>query len=324
VHGKAVEGTSVQAPRLAIAELRHRFATVTALDGLSIEVGRGEILGLMGPNGSGKSTALHALTGLVVPDGGTLRFDGVQVSPGGRALRRGMGVVFQAPSLDPRLSGRENLELAAALHGLRGDAAKRRVDELLAFAGLTERSSEAVNVYSGGMKRRLDLARALIGSPRLLVMDEPTTGLDEHAFRETWACVEDLRRDEGVSVLVATHRADEAARCDRVAIVDRGTVIAQGTPRELCSRVAGDVLVLQAEDLDGVARTLGEALQLESRLVDGELVIEQARGHELVPRIIDTLGPGRVQALSMRQPTLADVFVKLTGRALGEDAEHDG
>jgi len=273
----------------------------------------------MGPNGSGKSTSLHVLTGLIVPDGGTLQLDGEPVQPGARALRRAMGVVFQAPSLDPRLSGRENLQLAAALYGLRGDVATRRVDELLAFAGLTDRGGEAVNVYSGGMKRRLDLARALMGSPRLLLMDEPTTGLDEHAFRETWACIEALRRDEGVSVLVATHRADEAARCDRVAIVDHGSVIAQGTPQELCSRVAGDVLVLHADALDEVARVLRDALQLDSRQVDGALVIERAQGHELVPRIIDTLGPGRVRALSMRQPTLADVFVKLTGRALGQE-----
>jgi len=221
------------------------------------------------------------------------------------ALAAGLHVLCEKPFTANAAEAREIAELAAKSDRVVMEAFHYR------YHPLTLRVEQIVASGELGKLKR--------GKHNLHILDEPTTGLDEHAFRETWACIEALRRDEGVSVLVATHRADEAARCDRVAIVDHGSVIAQGTPQELCSRVAGDVLVLHADALDEVARVLRDALQLDSRQVDGALVIERAQGHELVPRIIDTLGPGRVRALSMRQPTLADVFVKLTGRALGQE-----
>jgi ABC-2 type transport system ATP-binding protein len=306
-------------PRLEIRDLRHRFGELKVLDGLSFRVQPGEIFGLLGPNGSGKSTTLRVLTGLLVPDAGEISLDGEPVAPGGRRLRQRMGVVFQAPSLDLRLTARENLELSAALYGLPNEQAHERIEELLAFTVLRERASDLVRDLSGGMKRRLELARALLHEPSLLVMDEPTTGLDERFFRQTWERIEELRARRGLTVLLTTHRAEEAARCDRVAVVDNGQVIAEDGPEALRQRVAGDVLTIEARDPEGLCAELAERLALGCRVVDGRVVIEHERGHELIPRLVEALPVGRIDALSMHRPTLADVFVKLTGRSLRDE-----
>ena len=203
---------------LEVRGLRKAFGSRRALDGLSFSVARGEIFGLLGPNGSGKSTAFGALTGLVRPDAGECVLDGVACRPGDRTLRARLGVVFQSPSLDDRLTARENLVLAARLRSVPRADAPRRVDELLAWSELADRAGEAVRTFSGGMKRRLDLARALVDAPDMLVMDEPTTGLDEASFQRAWERVGRLRRESGLTVLMTTHRAEEAERCDRIAI----------------------------------------------------------------------------------------------------------
>ncbi len=324
---------NVSRPRLELRDLRHAFASSTrarrgaaaagelhVLDGLSFALRSGEIFGLLGPNGSGKSTALRVLTGLLVPDAGEVLLDGERVEPGDRALRRCMGVVFQAPSLDPRLSARENLRLAAALYGLGGAQARERCESQLEFAGLRERGDDVVSTFSGGMKRRLELARALVHEPSLLVMDEPTTGLDERFFREAWERIEHLRAQRGLSVLLTTHRADEAERCDRVAIVDGGRVIAEGTPEALRAQVAGDVLTIAARDPEALCRELAARFELVPRVADGRVLIERERGHELIPRLVEALPAGRIDSLSMHRPTLSDVFVKLTGRSLRDEA----
>lgn len=310
-------------PRLEVVGLRHRFGDRWALDGLGFRVGRGEIVALMGPNGSGKSTTLHVLMGLLVPSEGQVRLDGVALAPGSRALRRAMGVVFQVPSLDARLSARENLALSARLHGLSGAVGRARVEQLLASAVLADRADEPVSQYSGGMKRRLELVRALVSEPSLLVMDEPTTGLDEHGFRDTWERVQRMRHERGMTVLLTTHRADEAARADRVVIVDRGRAIAEGTPEALCGQVAGDVLTIDAAEPDALAQELASRLGLVCRVTGARVLIERDKGHELVPRIVEAVPAGRIRSVSMHRPTLADVFVKLTGRALAEAEAHD-
>jgi ABC-2 type transport system ATP-binding protein len=307
------------AARLEIVGLRHRFGDRAALDGLSLALRPGEIFGLLGPNGSGKSTALRVLTGLLVPDAGELRLDGERVAPGGRKLRQHMGVVFQAASLDARLSLRENLVLSAALYGLSGQRAAQRVDEQLELAGLRDRQDDPVLELSGGMKRRLELARALLHEPSLLVMDEPTTGLDETFFRQTWTRIEALRRERGLTVLLTTHRAEEAERCDRVAVIDGGRVVAQDTPEALRRLVSGDVLTLLAREPEALCAELAERLSLSARVIDGRVVLEHERGHELIPRLVEALPVGRLHALSMHRPTLSDVFVNLTGRSLRDE-----
>jgi ABC-2 type transport system ATP-binding protein len=308
---------------LEVRGLRHRFGAVSVLDGLSFRVEPGQIFGLLGPNGCGKSTTLRVLTGLLAPDAGELLLDGEPVAPGGRALRQRMGVVFQAPSLDARLSARENLTLGAALYGVDGATASRRIDELLELTALRERQHDPVGDFSGGMKRRLELARALLHEPALLVMDEPTTGLDERSFRQTWERIGELRASRGLTVLLTTHRADEAERCDRVAVVDGGEVIAEDDPESLRRRVSGDVLTLEASEPEALAAELSERFDVVARVQGGRVVLERERGHELIPRLVESLPAGRLDSLSMHRPTLADVFVKLTGRSLGDDAGPD-
>lgn len=308
---------------LEIEGLRHAYGSQRVLDGLSLDVRRGEIFALLGPNGCGKSTTLKVLTGLLEPDAGTLRFEGQPVEPGGRALRNGIGVVFQSPSLDIRLSARENLTLSARLYGLSGPPAAERIASLLDFTELSARADEAVKNFSGGMRRRLELARALLHDPALIIMDEPTTGLDEASFRRTWQRIERLRIERGLTVLFTTHRAEEAQLCDRVAVVDGGRIIAEDTPERLRRQVSGDILTLEASEPEALAAELGERFELKVRVLDGKVVIERERGHELIPRIVEALPAGRIVSLSMHRPTLADVFVKLTGRSLGDDVEGD-
>jgi ABC-2 type transport system ATP-binding protein len=306
---------------LEVRGLSHRFGERVVLGDLSFHVAPGEVVGLLGPNGSGKSTTFRVLTGLLVPDRGEVFLNGQPVAPGGRLLRQHMGVVFQAPSLDARLTVRENLIMSAALYGITGSVAKQRVEEHLTLVGLADRGGDRVLELSGGMKRRIELCRALLHEPSLLVMDEPTTGLDETSFRQTWARIEQLRTSRGLTVLLSTHRADEAERCDRVVVIDSGKTIAEGTPRELQRRVSGDVLSLTASDPEALCAEIEQQLGLRARVIQGRVVLEHERGHELIPRLVEALPKGRIDALSMHRPTLADVFVQLTGRTLGTDLE---
>ncbi|MDD9967517.1 MAG: ABC transporter ATP-binding protein [Myxococcales bacterium] len=318
--GPAIAAPTVgsAAPLLAVNGLRHAFSGRSVLADLSFQVERGELFGLLGPNGCGKSTTLRVLTGLLVPDGGELVFDGQAVEPGARPLRQRMGVVFQAPSLDPRLTSRENLKLSASLYGIVGTEADRRVAEVLGLADLSQRATDPTGELSGGMKRRLELARALMHDPELLIMDEPTTGLDESAFRKTWERILELRRTRRLTVLFSTHRAEEAQLCDRVAIVDRGAIIAEGDPEALRQRVSGDILTLEASEPEQLAAQIEQRFSLAARVLKGAVVIEREQGHELIPRLVEALPTGRIKSLSMHRPTLADVFVKLTGRSLGD------
>ncbi len=301
---------------LELRGLRQQLGGRAVLQGLSLRVQRGEIYGLLGPNGSGKSTTFRVLTGMLRPDAGEILLDGEAVEAGGRKLRQRLGVVFQAGSLDSRLTARENLLLSAGLNGIPQATAVQRTRELLAFTALEARADHPVLQYSGGMRRRLELARALLHEPSLLLMDEPTTGLDERFFREVWQRIETLRAERGLTVLLTTHRAEEAERCDRVAVIDDGRVVAEDTPARLQQRVSGDVLSLQARDPEELCATLAARLNLAARIVDGKVVLEHERGHELIPRVIEALPVGRVDSLSMHRPTLSDVFVKLTGRSL--------
>lgn len=304
---------------LTVQNLRHAFDDHAVLADLSFGVQKGELFALLGPNGCGKSTTLRVLSGLLVPDRGELSFDGDSVAPGGRQLRQRMGVVFQSGSLDARLTARENLMLGCALYGISGAAAKARVEEVLKLAGLTSRGSEPVKNYSGGMRRRLELSRALLHDPDLLLMDEPTTGLDESAFRRTWARILELRERRNLTVLFTTHRAEEAQLCDRVAIIDGGKIIALGKPDELRRQVSGDVLTLDADAPEELATAIAGQFDLQPRVVRGQVLIERERGHDLIPRLVEAFPDGRIQSLSMHRPTLADVFVKLTGRLLGDE-----
>jgi ABC-2 type transport system ATP-binding protein len=305
-------------PRLAVRGVSAWRGRREVLRSVSLEVRAGEILGLLGPNGAGKSTLFAVLAGLLRPSAGTFLLDGAEIAPGARALRARAGIVFQEPGLDGKLTAEENLRLAAALHRVPRAAARERIARLLAGAGLAGRAGEAAERLSGGLRRRLELARALVHAPDLLVMDEPTTGLDAAAFRAFWEGIEALRRAEGTTVIVTTHRPDEAERCDRLAVLAGGTIVACETPDRLRARVSGDVVVVEGDEPEDLARELAERLGLDARVRADGVHVEREQGHALVPRIVEAFPPGRLRSVAVRRPTLADVYLAVTGAGLEE------
>jgi ABC-2 type transport system ATP-binding protein len=304
---------------LQVDGLSRRFGERLALDDLSFEVRPGEIFGLLGPNGAGKSTAFQILAGTLRPDAGRVFFAGRELSLDDPALRRQMGVVFQRSSLDDQLTARENLLLGAKLYALRRARAKERVAEMFALIELADRAEDKVEGWSGGMRRRLELARALVHEPKVILMDEPTQGLDEASFRKFWAHVRALRQARGLTVLLTTHRPEEAEQCDRLAILDAGRLVAIDSPQALASKMGGDVITVEAEEPEAIARVLLDRFELPAMVVDGRVQVERRDGHALIPRLVEAFGPARLHSLSLRRPTLADVFLKLTGHALGSD-----
>ena len=313
-------GGSGPVPRLSLSGITIRRGPRQVLRDVSLHVNPGEILGLLGPNGAGKSTLFSILAGLLPPAGGALRLDGWPVTPGARDLRAACGIVFQAPGLDGKLSALENLRLAAALHLVPRREARERAARLLERVGLADRAREPVDRLSGGMRRRVELARALVHGPSILVMDEPTTGLDAASFRDFWAEIEARRRELGITVILATHRPEEAERCDRLVVLAGGRVVADETPAALRARVPGDVVVVEADAPEEVAAEIGRRLGLAARLRGDGVHVEHEAGHALVPRIVEAFPPGRLRAVSIRRPTLADAYLVLTGASLEAEA----
>ncbi len=306
-------------PILRVEGLSRRFGDRTALDGLSFSVRAGEVFGLLGPNGAGKSTAFQILACTLRADSGRLYFHGRELSVEDPSLRAQMGVVFQKNSLDEQLTAQENLVLGARLYCLPRAAIRARVREMLELIELAPRAKERVAKWSGGMRRRLELARALVHRPRILLMDEPTQGLDEASFRKFWAYLKALQAQEGLTILVTTHRAEEAEQCDQLAVLDSGKLVALDSPSGLASRIGGDIITVEAIDLAQAERLLRTRFDLSPTVIDGRLQVERRDGHLLIPRLVEAFPPGEVISINLRRPTLADVFLKLTGHALGTD-----
>ena len=300
-----------------VEDLRHRYGVREALAGVSFGVARGEIFGLLGPNGSGKTTLFKILATLLPATGGRVRLLGLDPARETRAIRRRLGVVFQHPGLDPKLTVLENLRHHGHLFGMRGRALAGRAQALLGGLGLDDRAHERVETLSGGLARRVELAKALLSRPELLVLDEPSAGLDPGARLGFVAHLERLRREDGVTVLLTTHLLEEAERCDRVGILDRGQLVALDTPGALKERVGGDVVVIHARDPEALRAGMRDKLGLEPTLVDGHLRLEHPRAPELVREVVEAFGD-EVTAVSFGKPTLEDVFIRLTGRRLRE------
>lgn len=319
-------GLTSTTPRLEVRQLRHAYGEREVLRGLSFSVAPGEVVGLLSPNGGGKSTALALLCGLLANrGGGQIVYEGRELAGIDRAYRAGLGVVFQHPSVDQKLSCRQNLHLALAMHGIFGEAAKRKIEEGLAIAGLSERGDEAGKTLSGGLLRRLDLVRAIAHDPHLLLLDEPTSGLDEGSFRSIWEAILELKKRRQMSIVVATHRPEEAARCDRLVIIHHGVAVADQSPAALVDEMREDMLQLQADDLEGLLAQLDPALAAGAYLDQGALKIPCEHGHEKVVRLVESLPAGRLRSVTLSRPNLGDVFLKLTGRSLDADiADTDG
>jgi ABC-2 type transport system ATP-binding protein len=310
----APEVTTASAkPVISVENLVHRYGDRVALNGVSFEVRPAELFGLLGPNGSGKTTLFRILSTLMLPTGGRATIMGCDAAQDPARLRRQIGVVFQAQSVDIKLTAYENLWHQGHLYGLRGSSLKRRIHEILSRVGLEDRAKELVETFSGGMQRRIELAKGLLHHPGVLLLDEPTTGLDPGARRDLWQYLQMLRDEEHVSVLVTTHLMEEAERCDRLAIVNEGNVVALGTPGELKSEIGGDVVLLEAAHNAGLlAERIRARFHIETTVLEKQVRIEREGAHRFVTEVVEAF-PGEIEAMSVSKPALEDVFIRRTG-----------
>jgi ABC-2 type transport system ATP-binding protein len=308
---------------ISVQNLVHRYEDRTALNGVSFDVRAAELFGLLGPNGSGKTTLFRILSTLMVPTAGRALVMGCNAAQDPARVRRQIGVVFQAQSVDPKLTAYENLWHQGHLYGLRGSLLKKRVGEILARVGLADRAKERVETFSGGMQRRIELAKGLLHHPAVLLLDEPTTGLDPGARRDLWQYLQTLRDEEHVSVLVTTHLMEEAERCDRLAILNEGNLVALGTPAELKGEIGGDVVLLDAaRDAALLATRIRTRFHVEATVLGNQVRIEREEGHRFVPDLVEAF-PGEIQAISVSKPALEDVFIHRTGHKFWSENEQD-
>lgn len=294
--------------------LYHDYGARRALDGIDLRIVPGEIFGLLGPNGGGKTTLFHILSTLRRPSGGRIRILGLNPLKDSTRLRSKIGVVFQNPSVDLKLTVSENLRCQGHLYGLRGSRLSRRIEEVLDLVQLRERRDERVELLSGGLRRRVELAKGMLHKPRLLIFDEPSTGLDPAARRAFWADLETLRAREGVTILLTTHFLEEAARCDRVGILDRGKLVAVGSPAELVDGLGKDVIVVETDCPGRLSRNITERFGQQCVQVENLLRIESGEAHALMAEIYASFRE-QISSITVGRPTLEDVFVHETGRA---------
>jgi ABC-2 type transport system ATP-binding protein len=316
------ENCAVTEPIVEITRLTHAYDDRKALDDLSLSVLRNEIFGFLGPNGSGKTTLFRILATLIPPPPGVVRILGKDPAVERDFVRARLGVVFQSPSLDKQLTARENLQHQGHLYGLRGADLRQRIDRALDAVKLGDRAGERVERFSGGMRRRVEVAKGLLHRPQVLLLDEPSTGLDPSARIDLWQHLRQINREEGVTILVTTHLMEEADRCSRLAVMARGKLLACDTPTAMKEQIGGDVITLTTSQPRQLAAVLKEKLGVDTKQVDQMLRLERARGHEYIPQIIEA-APGLVDSVSVGKPTLEDVFIRLTGQRLREEEEKD-
>ncbi len=303
---------------ITVRGLVKRYGTVEAVRGIDLDVRRGEIFGFLGPNGAGKSTTISILCTLVEATAGTATVAGQDVVRQPQEVRTRIGLVFQDPSLDNQLTGQENLNFHAMAYGVPRRERPERIRAALEMVGLEDRADAQVMTYSGGMKRRLEIARGVLHYPEVLFLDEPTIGLDPQTRATIWDHLREVRQRTGTTIFMTTHYMEEAEWCDRIAIIDHGRIVALGTPDELKSQVGGDVVVVTTSDNTRAAQRITETLGAAVTPDDGTLRIDVADGPEFVPRLVRTLDV-EVRTVTVRRPSLDDVFLKLTGRAIRDE-----
>lgn len=306
------------APAVETRGLAHLYGERRALQGLDLTLDRGKTIALLGPNGGGKSTLFRILATLLRPSDGEARLLGYDVVREPADVRRHIGVAFQHPGLDEHLTVRENLLHAGHLYGLRGKELAGRIDEGLNGFGLADRAKEKVSSLSGGLARRVDLAKVLLHHPPLILLDEPSTGLDPGARADLMALLRRARDERSVTVFLTTHLLEEAADCDVVAILDRGALVALGDPRELVREIGGEVVTLATDDPEALAAETRDRFPLRVGTVPGGVRVERENAAALLPELLAAF-PGRVTSATVASPTLSDVFFRRTGRTFRED-----
>jgi ABC-2 type transport system ATP-binding protein len=297
-----------------VQDIGHNYGETLALDGLSFRVPQGEIFGLLGPNGGGKTTLFRILSTIFKPSRGQARVCGFDVLKEPAKVREKIGVVFQSPSLDKKLKVHENLKHQGHLYGLSGADLKARIDRLLDRVGLTDRRNDRVETLSGGLQRRVEVAKGLLHDPKVLILDEPSTGLDPGARLDLWTYLRGLARDEDMTILVTTHLMEEAERCDRLLILNKGKCVALGAPDELRREIGGSVVTFQTSDGQDLEAFLKKELgaSQEIRVFERTVRLESEDGYELAAKVSKDFS-GTIDAVTVGRPTLEDVFIKKTG-----------
>lgn len=301
-------------------DLRFSYGQRRALDGVTFEVRVGEIYGFLGPNGGGKTTLFRILATLLKPDQGKLSVFGADIVVEAALVRLQLGVVFQSPSVDEQLTVGENLMHQGHLYGLRGADLKNRIAVLLERFSIDDRRDDRVKTLSGGLRRRVEIAKALLHRPRLLLLDEPSTGLDPGARRDVWEVLEELRSSHEVTIMLTTHFMEEGDRCDRLALVDRGRLVIEGSPESLKGEIGGEVVLISTDDPEALCQEMQDRLDLDATVQGAQVRLEDERAHSFIAQLVESF-PDRIETLRLSKPTLEDVFLHRTGRGLWEEAE---
>ena len=300
-----------------IEGLTKKFGKLVAVDNISFTVPEGEIFGFLGPNGAGKTTTINILCTLLTPNGGKTSVNGYDVVKERRKVQRSIGLVFQDPTLDDYLTAEQNLRFHAYAYGVPASIREKRIRTLLELVELEDRRKSKVSTYSGGMKRRLEIARGLLHHPKVLFLDEPTLGLDPQTRNRIWEYILALRQQEELTIFLTTHYMDEAENCDRIAVIDHGRIVALDTPDNLKDALGGDVVTLEAKDTQGAIVELKEKYNISPEITDGTVTFSVPHGDTFLPEFVKGFQSGLL-SISVRRPTLEDVFLKLTGRAIRE------
>jgi ABC-2 type transport system ATP-binding protein len=301
-----------QSPAIQVSHLTYHYGRRRALDDLSVSVDRGEIFAFLGPNGGGKTTLFRLLSTLVPLQQGEVEILSHDLRRDAARVRAAIGVVFQAPSLDRKLSVRENIRHQGHLYGLTGPELRKRETEMLERLALADRATERVESLSGGLRRRVELAKGMIHHPSLLLLDEPSTGLDPGARSDLWNYLHALRDEHGVTIVLTTHLLDEADKADRIGILHEGRLVALDTPDALRSTVGGDSITIHSPDPARLASAIGAQFGCEPQILDGCVRLEQADGHRWIARLVEAF-PGQIESVTLGKPTLEDVFIARTG-----------
>ena len=305
-----------------IIEVEHlvkKFGDLVAVNDVSFDVEEGEIFGFLGPNGAGKTTTINVLCTLMKPTSGRAMLNGFDVVRQPNQVRRSLGLVFQDPSLDIRLTALQNLNFHAWAYGIPGALRKQRIEEVLRLVELWDRRKEEVRNYSGGMRRRLEIARGLLHYPKVLFLDEPTLGLDPQTRNHIWSYILDLRKRENVTIFLTTHYMDEAGVADRIAIIDYGRIVALDAPDALKRMVGGDIITLKTDDAEAAMAEVRHQFGIEAQRDSEGVFFEVKNGEEFIPLLVNNFKT-ELHSISMRRPTLDDVFLKLTGHEIRDEA----